>query len=129
MNENQSIAQALCRNPVILAVQIYSLADIDPRGQTYGYASNVLDVRDTLGATLHIFRMYGFNEPVRICALAGDEAQSICCFRDGDKIAIVMAQTGHKILKSLRRMTQRALRRAPAEAPQPQQPSSEIGAV
>jgi hypothetical protein len=112
MNHNQQIAQALCSNDGIMAVMVYDVDDHALR-LADGYTSNMLNVSDALATASALFRLYGYREPLRICALAGDEAQSICCFKDGDKIAIVMAHTGHRILKSLRRMTQRALRRKP----------------
>ncbi len=111
MSTNQQIADSIAANSGILAVLTYDVGHAVRLPS--GYHSNGLDVRDALLAASALFRIYGYREPLRICAFAGDEAQSICCFRDGDKVAIVMAYTGHKILKSLRRMTQRRLRGKP----------------
>jgi hypothetical protein len=126
MSTNQAIAESIAANAGILAVLTYDVEDHALRLAS-GYQSNGLDVRDALLAASALFRIYGYREPLRICAFAGDEAQSICCFRDGDKVAIVMAYTGHKILKSLRRMTQRRLRGKPNGDAQEAQ--AETGAI
>lgn len=114
MNNNQ-IAEAIAAHEGILAVLVtarhHQTADLElDAGLTLRAEKGGLeDPRSILFAAYHLFDAFNFTEPLRINAGESTGSHTISCYCHGEKIAVVLSITGHRVQKSLRRMAQRCL--------------------
>ena len=111
-SKNKTIAERMLTHPGVLAACVEAGAgdsDLQISGAPAHHAA--------LRQALLLFQIFKHQEPFRI--IGGDPSMTISCYYDHGIAVAAIATTGHRIHKSLRRMTLRLLKPPRASAAVP----------
>lgn len=109
-NSNSDITQYLISSAGILATIV---SDIDGSNES----SRIFEARppkfssalDVMRQAAKLYQSCG-DPTMRIIIGSGNSQETIVCFSNGERMAVVAIPTGHEIMKSIRRMLTRALK-------------------
>lgn len=112
MSDTTICAKFLSAKDGIVAIRVMHHPSVDTATTINESAPAYAKDGGVLADALQIFERCGFIEPLRIACGKNDVGYTIVCFREGDLLVALMVPTGHVIMKSITRMSHRAMKAA-----------------